>query len=75
VVNGIGEGKEADIGIAGGGKGVGLLFRHGEIVRKIPMETAIQTLMEEIDLILKERAKSSATDAAATPAPLGTTTG
>ena len=59
VVNGIGEGKEADIGIAGGGKGVGLLFRHGEIVRKIPMETLTQTLMEEVDLLLKERAAQS----------------
>ena len=56
VVNGIGEGKESDIGIAGGGKGVGLLFRHGEIVRKIPMELLTQTLMEEVELILKERA-------------------
>ncbi|MFQ5779413.1 MAG: flavodoxin-dependent (E)-4-hydroxy-3-methylbut-2-enyl-diphosphate synthase, partial [Nitrospiria bacterium] len=35
VVNGIGEGKEADIGIAGG-RGVGLLFRKGEIIRKVP---------------------------------------
>jgi (E)-4-hydroxy-3-methylbut-2-enyl-diphosphate synthase len=67
VVNGIGEGKEADIGIAGGGKGVGLLFRHGEVVRKIPMETLTQTLMEEVALILKERA-AQRTDV---PAPAG----
>jgi (E)-4-hydroxy-3-methylbut-2-enyl-diphosphate synthase len=61
VVNGIGEGKEADIGIAGGGKGVGLLFRHGEVVRKVPMDTLTQTLLEEVDLILKERAAQSST--------------
>ena len=35
VVNGPGEAREADVGIAGG-KGEGLLFRHGEIVRKVP---------------------------------------
>ena len=75
VVNGIGEGKEADIGIAGGGKGVGLLFRHGEIVRKMPMDQAIPTLMEEIDRLVKERAKQHAQDEAGAPAPLGSSTG
>lgn len=55
VVNGIGEGKEADIGIAGG-RGVGLLFRHGEIVRKVPEAQLLDVLLEEIDLMLAERA-------------------
>jgi len=43
VVNGIGEGKEADIGIAGG-RGVGLLFRHGEIIRKVPEDQILGSL-------------------------------
>jgi (E)-4-hydroxy-3-methylbut-2-enyl-diphosphate synthase len=54
VVNGIGEGKEADIGIAGG-RGVGLLFKHGEIVRKVPEAQLLDVLLEEIDLMLAER--------------------
>jgi len=75
VVNGIGEGKESDIGIAGGGKGVGLLFRHGEIIRKVPMDTLTKTLMEEVDLILKERANQRTTADAETAAPLGSSAG
>jgi len=54
VVNGIGEGKEADIGIAGG-RGVGLLFKHGEIVRKVPETELMDVLLKEIDLMLAER--------------------
>jgi (E)-4-hydroxy-3-methylbut-2-enyl-diphosphate synthase len=54
VVNGIGEGKEADIGIAGG-RGVGLLFKHGEIIRKIPEDQILDVLLTEIDAIVKER--------------------
>lgn len=46
-VNGPGEAKEADIGIAGG-KGEVLLFKKGEIVRKIPQERAVEELLEEI---------------------------
>ena len=48
VVNGPGEAREADVGIAGG-DGVGLLFKKGEIVRKIPESALVQALMEEID--------------------------
>jgi (E)-4-hydroxy-3-methylbut-2-enyl-diphosphate synthase len=55
VVNGIGEGKEADVGIAGG-RGVGLLFRHGEIIRKVPEDQILDVLMTEVDAILKEKA-------------------
>ena len=47
-VNGPGEAREADIGIAGGDK-VGLLFKKGEIIRKIPQETIVDTLLEEIN--------------------------
>ena len=48
VVNGPGEAREADIGIAGG-KGEGLLFRHGGILRKVPEENLLDELMKEID--------------------------
>ena len=47
VVNGPGEAKEADIGIAGG-DGCGLIFKKGEILRKVPEEKLIDELMEEI---------------------------
>ena len=46
-VNGPGEAKEADIGIAGG-LGEGLLIRHGEIVKKVPEEQLLDTLREEL---------------------------
>lgn len=46
-VNGPGEAREADVGIAGG-KGEGLIFRHGEIVRKVPEDKLADALMEEI---------------------------
>ena len=48
VVNGPGEAKEADIGVAGG-IGEGLLIRRGEIVRKIPEDQILQTLKYELD--------------------------
>ena len=48
-VNGPGEAREADIGIAGG-KGECILFRHGEIIKtKIPESDAVEVLMQEID--------------------------
>ena len=50
VVNGPGEAREADIGIAGG-KGEAVLFRHGEIVEKIPEELVIERLIKEIRLL------------------------
>ena len=48
VVNGPGEAKESDIGIAGG-DGVGLVFKKGEIIAKVPEEKLIEVLIEEID--------------------------
>ena len=48
VVNGPGEAREADIGIAGG-KGQGILFKKGEIVRKIPADKLVEELLDEID--------------------------
>lgn len=47
VVNGPGEAKEADIGIAGG-KGEGLLIKHGEIVRKMPENELLEALRQEL---------------------------
>ncbi len=47
-VNGPGEAREADIGIAGG-TGEALLFKKGEIVKKIPEEIIIETLIKEIE--------------------------
>ena len=48
VVNGPGEAKEADIGIAGG-NGVGILFKKGELIRKVDESQLVDALMEEID--------------------------
>ena len=50
VVNGPGEAREADIGIAGG-KGEGLLFKKGEIIRKIPENELVEQLMKEIEMM------------------------
>lgn len=47
VVNGPGEAKEADIGIAGG-IGEGLIIRHGEVVKKVPEEELLQELRQEL---------------------------
>ena len=47
-VNGPGEAREADIGIAGG-NGEGLIFRHGKILRKVPEAELIDALMQEIE--------------------------
>lgn len=47
-VNGPGEAKEADLGIAGG-NGEGLLIKHGEVVRKIPETEILSTLKQELD--------------------------
>jgi (E)-4-hydroxy-3-methylbut-2-enyl-diphosphate synthase len=47
VVNGPGEAKEADIGIAGG-RGVGVLFRKGRVVRKVREKDFVQVLLKEV---------------------------
>lgn len=51
-VNGPGEAREADIGIAGA-KGEGLLFRYGEVVRKIPEQDLVSELKKEIDMLAR----------------------
>ena len=53
VVNGPGEAREADIGIAGG-NGEGLIFRKGEILRKVPQDQLVDELMNEIHAMIKE---------------------
>ncbi|HHU91699.1 MAG TPA: flavodoxin-dependent (E)-4-hydroxy-3-methylbut-2-enyl-diphosphate synthase [Halanaerobiaceae bacterium] len=50
VVNGPGEAREADIGIAGG-RGVGLIFRKGEIIKKVPEDKLLEELEKEINLL------------------------
>lgn len=49
VVNGPGEAREADIGIAGG-DGVGILFRKGKVLRKMPEDRLVSELLKEISL-------------------------
>jgi len=53
VVNGPGEAREADIGIAGG-KGTGLLFKHGEIVRKFDEKELADVLVREVEEMAKK---------------------
>ena len=48
IVNGPGEAREADIGVAGG-DGCGMLFKKGEILRKVPENEIVSALLEEID--------------------------
>jgi len=47
VVNGPGEAREADLGIAGG-IGEGLLIRKGEVIRKVPEEQLLEALRQEL---------------------------
>ncbi|MCX8006742.1 MAG: flavodoxin-dependent (E)-4-hydroxy-3-methylbut-2-enyl-diphosphate synthase [Coriobacteriia bacterium] len=51
VVNGPGEARDADVGVAAG-RGVGLIFRHGEPVRKVDEEQIVEALFDEIDRVL-----------------------
>ncbi|MDQ1912361.1 flavodoxin-dependent (E)-4-hydroxy-3-methylbut-2-enyl-diphosphate synthase [Paenibacillus sp. GD4] len=50
-VNGPGEAREADIGIAGA-RGEGMLFRYGEMIRKVPEDELLSELKREIDIIV-----------------------
>lgn len=71
VVNGIGEGKEADIGIAGG-EGVGILFKKGKLVRKVPMEELMDTLITEVEQMAQEKeAEGNAGQAPSVDQPSG----
>lgn len=54
VVNGIGEGKEADVGIAGG-KGGGLLFRNGKMVRRLKESELVEALIKEVEDLARDK--------------------
>ncbi len=47
VVNGPGEAREADIGLAGG-RGMGLIFKHGEVIRKVPEDQLLDEFLKEL---------------------------
>jgi (E)-4-hydroxy-3-methylbut-2-enyl-diphosphate synthase len=46
-VNGPGEARQADLGVAGG-KGEGLLFKHGKPIRKVPYQQLLAALQDEL---------------------------
>jgi (E)-4-hydroxy-3-methylbut-2-enyl-diphosphate synthase len=56
VVNGPGEAREADIGIAGG-DGTGILFRKGHVVKKFPQEKLVEVLMAEVEAFERQHRK------------------
>ena len=61
VVNGPGEAREADVGIAGG-KDSFVLFKKGEIVRKVRAEQAVEALMAEVESLVAERREQAGQD-------------
>jgi (E)-4-hydroxy-3-methylbut-2-enyl-diphosphate synthase len=54
-VNGPGEARAADLGVAGG-KGIGLIFKRGEVIRKVPETQIVDALMEEVKKLAAEQA-------------------
>ena len=63
-VNGPGEARVADIGVAGG-RGIGLIFKNGDVIRKVPEKDIVQAMREEVDKFIAERkaAKPAAVEA------------
>ncbi len=59
-VNGPGEARAADIGVAGG-RGIGLIFRNGEVIRKVPEKAIVQAMREEVDRFLADRRAANPT--------------
>src|SRR5882724_1608087 len=53
-VNGPGEARAADLGVAGG-KGIGLIFKRGEVIRKVPEAQIVDALMEEVKNLAAEK--------------------
>jgi len=53
-VNGPGEARAADLGVAGG-KGIGLIFKRGEVIRKVPESDIVDALMEEVKKFAAEK--------------------
>jgi (E)-4-hydroxy-3-methylbut-2-enyl-diphosphate synthase len=58
-VNGPGEARAADIGVAGG-RGIGLIFKNGEVIRKVPEADIVRAMREEVDLFIAERRAAKA---------------
>ena len=54
VVNGPGEAKEADIGVAGG-DGIGILFKKGKVIKKFSEDKIVEVLLAEIDKLYESR--------------------
>src|SRR6266704_1694058 len=63
-VNGPGEARAADIGVAGG-RGIGLIFKNGDVIRKVPEAEIVRAIREEVDKFIAERkaAKTAAGEA------------
>jgi (E)-4-hydroxy-3-methylbut-2-enyl-diphosphate synthase len=61
VVNGPGEARDADVGVAGG-RDKGVIFRHGEIVRTVAEPDLFRAICEEIDTVVREREAESAAE-------------
>lgn len=57
VVNGPGEAREADIGVAGG-RGLGIIFKKGEIVKRVPEKELLKVFMDELKQMEAERLPS-----------------
>jgi len=53
-VNGPGEARAADLGVAGG-KGIGLIFKEGQVIRKVPEAKIVDALIEEVQKLAAER--------------------
>lgn len=58
VVNGPGEAREADLGLAGG-RGLGLIFKHGEVIKKVPAERLLEEFMKELNELERQTGSRS----------------
>jgi (E)-4-hydroxy-3-methylbut-2-enyl-diphosphate synthase len=58
-VNGPGESKDATVGLAGG-KNMGLLYRHGQMVRRVEQATMVDELWDEVQDAVREARTSGA---------------
>jgi (E)-4-hydroxy-3-methylbut-2-enyl-diphosphate synthase len=59
VVNGPGEAKEADIGVAGG-HGVGIIFKKGQLYKKVAEDKLLAVFLAEIDAMIEEARQNGA---------------
>jgi (E)-4-hydroxy-3-methylbut-2-enyl-diphosphate synthase len=57
-VNGPGEARAADIGVAGG-RGIGLIFKNGDVIRKVPEAEIVSAMREEVEKFLAERREAA----------------